>query len=222
MATGIRSGGVDFDDLFDPDTVGDGPVAAWLESGGVALKYARLAYGSKRADVGYRSSAGVDVSNLWAAKGTASYVIAGLDGKVVSVGEVAATRQEVVNASAEVNLLNNGTWSTTGGTSNGPADIPEPDSGPWNTHGGVASDYDVQFDVTDSGHADRQVSNGAPAWASLGSTRDVSIVLPSASGNNAKSRAAIASVRIRVRRRSTGQVMSDSGVSLRVSTDGFA
>jgi len=72
MAKGFLSDGVDFDDLFDPDVVGDGPSATWLTSDGVALRYARLQYGQKRADVGFYDN-GVDVSNLWAAKGTAVY-----------------------------------------------------------------------------------------------------------------------------------------------------
>lgn len=74
MASGVKSKGVDLDDLFDPDIVGDGPVAAGIKSGGVALKYAALKYGTKRADVGI-ADAGVDVSNKWAAKGTASYAL---------------------------------------------------------------------------------------------------------------------------------------------------
>ncbi len=72
MPTEFASDNVDFDDLFDPDIVGNGPQATWLENNGVPLRYAALSYGTKRADVGY-DDAGVDVSNLWAAKGTAVY-----------------------------------------------------------------------------------------------------------------------------------------------------
>lgn len=73
MAKGFTSDGVDFDDLFDPDVMGDGPAAVWLENNDVPLRYAALAYGTKRADVGYDDN-GVDVSNLWAAKGTAVHI----------------------------------------------------------------------------------------------------------------------------------------------------
>lgn len=72
MTTNYRSGGVDFDSLFDPDVMGDGPTAPGYKVGGVPLKYAKLSYGTKRANVGY-AQAGVDVSNLWAAYGTAVY-----------------------------------------------------------------------------------------------------------------------------------------------------
>lgn len=74
MASGRRSRGVAFEDLFDPDIVGDGPTAAGYRSGGVLLRFAAIKYGTKRADVGYRVN-DVDVSNLWAAKGTASYTL---------------------------------------------------------------------------------------------------------------------------------------------------
>lgn len=74
MASGVKSKGVDLDELFDPDIVGDGPIAAGIKSNGVAIKYAALKYGTKRADVGI-ADAGVDVSNKWAAKGTASYTL---------------------------------------------------------------------------------------------------------------------------------------------------
>ena len=45
MAKGIRSAGWDFDDLFDPDVIGDGPSVANLRSGGAPLRYAALKYG---------------------------------------------------------------------------------------------------------------------------------------------------------------------------------
>ncbi len=73
MASGIKSREVDFDDLFDPDIIGDGPVANGLKRGGTALHYANIIYGTRRADVGIKH-AGTDVAALWAAKGTAVYV----------------------------------------------------------------------------------------------------------------------------------------------------
>ena len=80
-----KSKGVDFDNLFDPDVVGDGPVAADYKQGGAPIKYAALKYGTKRADVGYKQ-ADVDVSNLWAAKGTASYALP-IDGQTFVQGD---------------------------------------------------------------------------------------------------------------------------------------
>lgn len=75
MPSGYRSGGVDFDDLFDPYVEGQKSVATGRRVAGVDLnqRYAPISYGTKRADVGYRVG-GIDVSNLWAAKGTAQYL----------------------------------------------------------------------------------------------------------------------------------------------------
>lgn len=68
MPSGYASGGVDFDDLFDP--YAEGPFAAdcgsMLAGTDLSRRYAHIQYGSKRADVGHRIN-GMDVSNLWAA-----------------------------------------------------------------------------------------------------------------------------------------------------------
>lgn len=64
----------EFDDLFDPDVIGDGPVASWLRrADGTPLRYAHIRYGQKIADVGRRREDGLDVTNLWAGKGTTNY-----------------------------------------------------------------------------------------------------------------------------------------------------
>lgn len=68
----MKSKGIAFADLFDPDVMGDGPTAPGYMVNGVPLRFAALKYGTKRADVGYAEN-GIDVSNKWAAKGTAVY-----------------------------------------------------------------------------------------------------------------------------------------------------
>lgn len=69
-----KTAGVNFDDQFDPDVVGDGPMATSYKNAGTALKYAAIKYGSKGPDCDYKQ-ASVDLSNIWAAKGTASYAL---------------------------------------------------------------------------------------------------------------------------------------------------
>lgn len=105
-----KSKGVDFDNLFDPDVVGDGPAAADYKQGGVPIKYAALKYGTKRVDVGYKQ-AGVDVSNLWAAKGTASYKLP-IDGQTFIQGD-AAPAGDVPNATLDFEIGAAG-WTVTG------------------------------------------------------------------------------------------------------------
>lgn len=80
----MKSKNVDFSDLFDADIVGDGPTAPGYKINGVPLQFADIKYGSKRADIGYAES-GVDISNKWAAKGTASYTLP-INGQTFIVG----------------------------------------------------------------------------------------------------------------------------------------
>ncbi|KAF1719803.1 hypothetical protein [Pseudoxanthomonas wuyuanensis] len=220
MAKNFTSGGVDFDDLFDPDIMGDGPAAPWLTSGGVALKYAALSYGSKRANVGFTSSTGVDVSNLWAAKGSAVYVIEGLHGKGLHASEQALTNQQTVSAQVSVALRSDGTWAVFGATTRGSFPQSAPTSGTWLPSGQSASGYQVQFEVVSSGSADRRVTTSAATYQSLSATQTVGFVLPDFSAVNATERSASATITIRLRRVSTGTV-STTVLSAYLSTTGY-
>jgi hypothetical protein len=100
---GFSSAGVDFDDLFDPDVMGNGPAAAWLTSAGVPLRYAAISYGAKGPDVGFIQSNGQDVSNLWARKGSAVY----FPGMIRA--ETASAFGGVQNASASIRIRTDGT-----------------------------------------------------------------------------------------------------------------
>jgi hypothetical protein len=75
MTSGFRnSAGVDFDDLYDPDVVGDGYTATFLRrSDGTPLRYASASYGTPGDAIGFRDQAGADVGTRWARKGTANY-----------------------------------------------------------------------------------------------------------------------------------------------------
>lgn len=106
MASGVKSNGVDLDDLFDPDVKGDGPTAPGIQSNGVPLRYAALKYGSKRSNVGIQN-AGVDVSNLWAAKGTAIYGLS-INGKSYTANPT--TAGSVSSATLQF-VTNNSTFS---------------------------------------------------------------------------------------------------------------
>lgn len=69
-----NSAGVDTDNLFDPDVVGDGPSAAgFRKSDGSLLRYAAAKYGQPGPTIGYRASNGADIGPQWCKKGTASY-----------------------------------------------------------------------------------------------------------------------------------------------------
>ena len=222
MASGYRSGGIDFDDLFDPYVSGTKSIVTGRRVNGVDLRerYAPLSVGSKRADVGYRVN-GVDVSNLWAAKGTASYWISGLGGKALRAVDTAVTNQEWLYASVSVSLQPNGTWTVSGGTYAGAVAQPNPTSGTWLTFGGSAADYDVRITVSATGTDGHQVSNSAPSWVSMSQARGAGLSLPQISAVNTSTRNASASVRIDIRRRSTGNIVSTTDLSMSVRTQGW-
>jgi hypothetical protein len=100
--SGYRTNGIDFDDIFDPDVIGDGPTAG-LSVNGVPIKYAHIQYGSKHADVIY-TYAGSDVTNRWAAKGTAVYALP------INNGQYTANSQTRGTARIRFALLADGTY----------------------------------------------------------------------------------------------------------------
>ena len=137
MATGYRSAGVDFDDLFDPYVEGTKPPATGICVQGVDLnqRYAPLSYGTKRADVGRRTG-GVDVSNLWAAKGTAVYDRI----QVPSLDVSSLTGPPVGTAHCAVNFYADGTVD---GRHNSPQATVTP-KGRWLLQGNAAN-YEIRF-----------------------------------------------------------------------------
>ena len=224
MTVGYRNAaGVDFDSLFDPYASGTSPAATgYRDSSGVDLagRYAPISVGSKGPDVGYRTSAGVDLSNLWAAIGTATYSIAGLGGKALNAGDSAATNQSQVTATVGVTIASTGAWSVSGSNSQGNIPQTAPTSGTWLPAGHSVSDYEVQFNTSSSGSADRVLSNGAPTYAACTTSRSAGLVLPSISANNAIERDATGTCSILLRRISTG-VVTTTNITFHVATSGY-
>lgn len=213
MASGIKSKGVDFDDLFDPDIIGDGPTAPNLRSNNTPLRYAALKYGTKRADVGIDEN-GVDVSNKWAAKGTAVYKL-GFDGRTFSAGNQAKTNSSgSATATATLLMNSNGTWTgtatATGGGNNSSTQLA---TGTWIDAGGSASQYTIQFE---------QVGGATPVSGlgtfALTASRSVSlsVSVPSESVDN---RSGSGSVRATLRR--NGVVLRTAVFTLSASAAGW-
>lgn len=170
MASGHRFQGVDFDDLFDQDIMGNGPSTPNLRGpGGVPLRYAHIQYGSKRADVGRRQN-GSDVSNLWAAKGTAQYSLP-FNGQTFSSHNQALTNSSG-NALAAISLSINsdGTYQirevAQGGGNNRNNIVA---SGTWLPAGASVGEFEVQFETANVGAA--TISNAAPSYASCTTSR---------------------------------------------------
>lgn len=110
MPTRITIGGVDLEDLFAPDIIGDGPTVPGLTVGGVPIKFADISYGLLGADTEI-TEGGVDIKNKWAAAGTAYYV--SLDGFPALIEDFATGSSAPVSSAASFTFHPDGTYSTT-------------------------------------------------------------------------------------------------------------
>jgi|SRR5581483_1762386 len=176
MADGYRnSAAADFVNLFDPDIKGDGPTASiFKKSDGTLLKYAKLSYGSKGPNVGFRDASGVDLSNYWAAAGTARYGLP-FDG-----GSFTARSSGLISGSMDANITltikSDGTYSLTC-LGNSP-DTSGSTSGAWLPAGDSASNYQVEFGWNQSSQeasGPATVTNGASAYQACTSNRAISV-----------------------------------------------
>ena len=210
------SKGVAFADLFDPDIVGDGPTAPGYMVSGVPLKFAAIKYGSKRADVGY-AEAGVDVSNKWAAKGTAQYshVIPdpGYAPVIANYPLSGGSGSSFVSVTLAINA--DGNWSLSRSDSAG--DHPNVATGAWfdPTGAGSGTPYQVQFDFTATQDDGATIVNSASAWIALSSARTWGASITAL--NNSAGKSLAGTLRIRIRRASDSVVLSDQSVSAGVS-----
>lgn len=220
MGTSYKTAGVDLDDQFDPDIIGDGPTAPGYKQGGTPLKYAAIKYGSKGPDCGY-AQAGVDVSNLWAAKGTAVYALA-CDGQQANVG-VTLPNMKTGSATASFVANADGTYvlSTRKHVSGLQDVVNVVATGTWNILGGASSLYRVRFtlsNITEEGDGSATMSNDAPNFVALTADRSVAA---NASGTFQSGTDSIsATVTIELQRIADGLVFSTSSVGLSALIDG--
>lgn len=217
MASGHRFQGVDFDDLFDQDVMGNGPSAsAYRRPDGQPLRYAHVQYGARRGDVGRRQG-GQDLAALWSAKGTATYTLsingqsfgAHNQAKTNSSGSTNATVTFILDANGSFRVMSN----ITGG-GNVASEVLA--SGSWLPAGAAASEYDVQFETSAAGEA--SVGNGAPSYANCGTTRTVQATMSVTSASLLNKSQDITFV-IRLRR-SNGAV-STTQIHIRVGAAGW-
>lgn len=162
-----------FENLFDEDVRGDGPIANGLMVNGQGIRFAHIQYGQKGPDVGFAQN-GQDVSNLWARKGSAVYSLP-FNGK--SYGAFAgAPTNSGGNAVANINLtLNaNGTYTVSrGGAFVGSPGVME--SGVWLPNGWSVGECEVMFSTGALGEATAQ--NGAPSFSNLSTGRGITIAV---------------------------------------------
>lgn len=194
----MKSKGVEFSELFDPDVMGDGPAARGYSSNGVPFRFADIKYGSKRADIGYAESS-VDLSNKWAAKGTASYLDPDPDYQWRTFRAFAGTSSQTVQST--LTWAPDGTWANTS-----PGTVTK--SGTWAPATGTPGNlYEMMIDtvVLDpaAGHTLTFASNPAASWVDMSSS--VACIMQDI--GTPSSNESDYSVRLRIRLKSTGAVV---------------
>lgn len=123
MTTTFRNAaGSDFDDLFEPETNGNGiGDGFYRRSDGSALRFAARNLGNKIPDVAYTSSLGYgDVTNQWAGRGTVAYLLnpPSFNGLSYSAPAEAVTWGDRLLCQIFLNLYSDGTWNVIHTSSN--------------------------------------------------------------------------------------------------------
>lgn len=169
--TGVASQGIDLSALFDPDVMGDGPVAWRILGAGQPVRFAALKYGQQRADTGILYD-NVDVARIWCARGTAAYVNRG--GVPDYVSDLQVVSPSGGSANAFVLYRANGTviWSTDSGGG----------SGVWLASGNGAP-YSIKFqNLGTSGGG--SFSGADNVWRQLNADRSVNLTKFASGGSS--------------------------------------
>lgn len=212
MATGYRSGGLDFDDLFDPYTSGAKAQASGRRFNGVDLseRYQALGGNQKRADVGYRVG-GVDVSNLWLPKnsqGIASNFEPRLDVAILPGWSGPS------NTTYAMRMLNTGSWFWQGGSQGTTPTFP------WTSNSQPpAANYEVMIsNVWGGGASQWSVTNNAPNWVPLNASTSQTLVTAmygASSGPMNQYWTWDGGCTLSIRNAATGQVVWSGGMSIK-------
>lgn len=175
-----NSAGVDFDDLFEPGSLG---AAGFLYSDGTELRYAPRGSVPKIPDVGYYDSDNVDLSNRWMPKGAAP-PMPGFNGKTY-VSYALAPTNETGQTTGAITLIfrPTGVWEAIGNKANAIGEgTVVLDSGTWLPAGQSAGDFTVRFSVG-GGTGQGTISNTAASAQNLAGTQSVTLIteVPAAS-----------------------------------------
>lgn len=220
MTSGIASKGVDLDNIFDPWLSGTSKArATGISVAGSDLnnRFAPLIYGSSAAATGIQSQ-GDDLNTLFAAKGTAKYSLP-INGQTYGASENTGASGGA-SATLTVTLHADGTYDVIAFQSKHVPTNTTRASGTWNTFGAPSSGFQVLYTLTTvSEEGNAGSTNGAPTYTTLNT--DISAkVQANAASPSSGSNDITCTLRIQIRNASSGQVVSDSSLTITAGADG--
>jgi hypothetical protein len=223
VTSGIASKNVDLDSIFDPWLSGTSKARATGIAKGAApgtdlnALYAPLIYGSSAAATGIQSQ-GADLNTLFAAKGTAKYSLP-INGQTYGASENTGASGGA-SATLTVTLHADGTYDVIAFQSKHVPTNTTRASGTWNTFGAPSSGFQVLYTLTTvSEEGNAGSGNGASTYTTLNTDVAASVnataTSPSSGANDIT-----CTLRIQIRNTSSGQVVSDSSLTITAGADG--
>jgi len=220
VTSGIASKGVDLDSIFDPWLSGTSKArATGISVAGSDLnnRFAPLIYGSSAAATGIQSQ-GADLNTLFAAKGTAKYSLP-INGQTYGASENTGATGGA-SATLTVTLHADGTYDVIAFQSKHVPSSTTRASGTWNTFGLPSSTFQVLYTLTTvSEEGNAGSSNGATSYTTI-NTDVAANTHAVASSPSAGSNDITCTLRIQIRNASSGQVVSDSSLTIAAGADG--
>ena len=222
MAVGYEDRGVDLDDRFELRVSGD-PQAAnvgfeyWNGSVWVDLsaRYLPIANGSALGfNVGYENINGVDLSQIFAGKGTGYQVSSPWAGESYftawdqgSTGQAIATLTFSINSNGAYTVSSSGQQLELGSDTS--------PQGDWLLNG-TASDFQVRMTPTITSGAPSNQINGASTWVNAGTTRSYQV----SDSSNFGTEETQGTLLIEIRRTSTSEVVASGTLNFTVTANG--
>ncbi len=202
----MKSKDVEFTELFDPDVIGDGPSAAGYQKAGVPYRFAHIQYGAKGAEVGY-SENGIDISNKWAAKGTAGYVSTTI-GIPIVIEDIAQAIVAPVTAAVTLQIRPEGVTRVI------PSGAPFEDYN-WSTiiALGIGAGYEIEFTQLSSNGKGTLAGVTLGAFLPITTNRNLHLSSTKSSGSGMEE--ALRGIRARLKRTSTGLIVATRDFQMR-------
>jgi hypothetical protein len=220
VTSGIASKGVDLDNTFDAWLSGTSKArATGISVAGSDLnnRFAPLIYGSSAAATGIQSQ-GADLNTLFAAKGTAKYSLP-INGQTYGASENTGASGGA-SATLTVTLHADGTYDVVAFQSKHVPTNTTRASGTWNTFGAPSSGFQVLYTLTTvSEEGNAGSTNGASTYTTL-NTDVAANVHATATSPSSGSNDITCTLRIQIRNASSGQVVSDSSLTITAGADG--